>query len=344
MQCSRNQTHSSFRELLNTKVDQLEKGSQQAKDQLAELTRTANDYSTMLQKKEDDIVRLASEVVASKRERTQLQKDLIEISALTEKQRVELDAYRVDADRTLIAKARLQEELDEFRALMETKTTEETRRREVEKSKDEELADLRRQIADLQGQLNAFRKTALDNESKLKLEVEKFSRQYAQLESSHTSLLDRERATSERVTKTEAAAVAVEKSKRTLESELQALRTKQIDSDSQLAEVVKAKEVEYLIPWTKHIHASNLHRFSPWSDSSLHPKASIMTSRTRFCNWREELTPSNANRSKLVSSWKSNRRSTNSFTRLRPTKRRSSLWTKTVSLRWTQLSTRLSPT
>ncbi|KAG8221578.1 P-loop containing nucleoside triphosphate hydrolase protein [Butyriboletus roseoflavus] len=229
-------------ELLNAKVDQLEKGSQQTKDQLAELTRTANDYSKMLQKKEDDIVRLASEVAASKRERTQLQKDIIEIRALTEKQKAELDAYRVDADRTLTAKARLQEELDELRALMETKTTEETRRREVEKSKDEELADLRRQVADSQGQLNSFRKIALDNESKLKLEAERVSHQYAQLESSHTSLLERERAANEQSTKAEAAAVAMEKSKRTLESELQALRAKQIDSDSQLAEAVKAKE------------------------------------------------------------------------------------------------------
>ena len=250
---AKDRTHSSLRELLNAKVDQLEKASQQAKDQLSELTRTANDYSAMLQKKEDDIVRLASEVAASKRERTQLQKDIIETRALTEKQKSELDAYRMDADRTLTAKARLREELDELRALMETKTTEETRRREVEKSKDEELADLRRQVTDLQGQLNSIRQTALDNESKLKLEVERVTRQYTQLESSHTSLLERERAANERSTKAEAAAVAMEKSKRTSESELQVLRAKQIDSDSQLAEAMKAKEVEYLVPKTKHL-------------------------------------------------------------------------------------------
>ncbi|KAG9311336.1 myosin II heavy chain [Chiua virens] len=207
-------------ELLNAKVDQLEKGSQQAKDQLAELTRTANEYSSMLQKKEE----------------------VIEVRALAEKQRAEMDAYRVDVDRTSSAKARLQEELDELRALMETKTTEETRRREAEKSKDEELTDLRSQVGDLQGQLNAFRRTALDNESKLKLEVEKVRRQYAQLEDSHMSLLERERAANEQSTKAEAAAVTMEKSRRTMEIELQALRAKQIDSDSQLGEVVKAKE------------------------------------------------------------------------------------------------------
>lgn len=63
---------------MNAKVDQLEKGSQQTKDQLTELTRTANDYSTMLQKKEDVIVCLASDATASKRECIQLQKDIVE--------------------------------------------------------------------------------------------------------------------------------------------------------------------------------------------------------------------------------------------------------------------------
>lgn len=201
----------------------------------------------MLQKKEDDIVRLASEAAASKRERSQLQKDIVEIRALTEKQKAELDAYRLDADRTATTKARLEEELDELRALMETKTTEETRRREAEKSKDEELVDLRLQVADLQGQLHALRKTALDNESKLKLEVERVGRQYTQLENSHTSLLERERAANEQSNKVEAAVAAMEKSKRTLETELQALHVKQIDLDSQLADAMKAKEVEYLI-------------------------------------------------------------------------------------------------
>lgn len=190
------QTHPSLREHLNAKVDLLEKGSQQAKDQLAELTRTANDYSMMLQKKEDEIVRLASEVAASKRERTQLQKDVVDIRAL------------------------MQAELDELRAVMETKTTEVTRRREVEKSKDEELASLRRQTADIQ----------------------------KQLENSHTLLLEREKAANEQSNKAEAAMMAIEKSKRTLESELQALRAKQVDSDSQLAGALTAKEVEYLIP------------------------------------------------------------------------------------------------
>ncbi|KAF9234323.1 nonmuscle myosin heavy chain b [Melanogaster broomeanus] len=229
-------------ELLNVKVGQLENGSRQAKDQLAELTRTANEYSTMIQKKEDDIARLASEVATSKRERTQLQREIIEIRALTEKQKAELDASKADADRTLAAKAKLQVELDDLRALLETKTTEETRRREVEKSKDVELADLRRQAVDLQSQLNVFHKTALENESNLNLELERVSRQYAQLESAHASLLESERRVKERSTKAESVVAALEKTKRTLESELQALRSRQIDSDSQLAEALKAKE------------------------------------------------------------------------------------------------------
>lgn len=193
----------------------------------------------MLQKKEDETVRLASEVATLKRERTHLQNNVIEVHALAEKQAAELDTYKMDMDRALTAKGRLQEELDELRTLMETKSTEETRRREVEKSREDEVADLRHQLMNLQ----VYRKTALDNESKLRLEVERVNRQYAQLESSHASLLERERATNEQFNKAEAVAAATEKSKRTLESELNMLRAKQIDSDSRLADSEKAKEV-----------------------------------------------------------------------------------------------------
>lgn len=45
--------------------------------------------------------------------------------ALTEKQKAGLDAYKEDTDRMMVAKAKSQGELDELRALMETKTTEE---------------------------------------------------------------------------------------------------------------------------------------------------------------------------------------------------------------------------
>ncbi|KAH7890386.1 hypothetical protein F5I97DRAFT_21806 [Phlebopus sp. FC_14] len=207
------------------------------------MARTATEYSAMIQRKEDDVARLSSEVTTSKGERVQLQKELSELRALIEKQRAELESSKVDADRTLSIKAKLQKELDDLRTLIETKTTEETRRREVEKSKEVELADLRRQVTDLQGQLNVLRKAALENETKLNLEVQRINRQHVQLEAAYASLAERERNSREQSANAETSLATLEKTKRGLESELQALRARQIDSDGQLAETLKAKEV-----------------------------------------------------------------------------------------------------
>lgn len=207
------------------------------------MTRTATEYSSIIQRKEDNIAKISSEVAASKRERSQLQKDLIELRALAEKHQAELIASKADTERTFAAKVKLQAELDDLRALMETKTTEETRHREVEKSLEEELIDLRSQVAELQRQLKILRETALEKESRLSLEVEKLSGQYAQLEVTYSSLLERERISKENSAKAESAVASLEKGKRNLESELQALRSRQIDTDGQLAEAVRAKEV-----------------------------------------------------------------------------------------------------
>ncbi|KAI6026521.1 P-loop containing nucleoside triphosphate hydrolase protein [Pisolithus microcarpus] len=191
---------------VNEEVEQLERSGRHTKDQLAELTRTATEYTSIIQRKEEEAARLTSEVSASKRELAQLQKELIEHRALAEKHQAELSASKADAGRTLAAKAKLQMELDELRALMETKTTEETRRREAQKSMEQELVDLRDQSG--------------------------LSGQYKQIEATYSSLLERERMSKENSTKAEATVASLEK----------ALRSRQIDTDGQLSEALRAKE------------------------------------------------------------------------------------------------------
>ncbi|KAI6157245.1 hypothetical protein BKA82DRAFT_80007, partial [Pisolithus tinctorius] len=93
---------------LSGKVEQLERSARHTKDQLAELTRTATEYTSIIQRKEVDVANLTSEVSASKRELAQLEKELIERRALAEKHQAELSASKTDAGRTLATKAKLQ--------------------------------------------------------------------------------------------------------------------------------------------------------------------------------------------------------------------------------------------
>ena len=89
---------------------------------------------------------------------------------------MELNVQKSDQDWGQLARARLQEEVDELRALMDAKIGEETRRTEVEKSEEQELADLRSQVAGLQADLSEARKLGLESQSKLKVELDNLVR------------------------------------------------------------------------------------------------------------------------------------------------------------------------
>ena len=231
------------RDLIKGKSDDLEHDARQAKEQLAEMARTATEYSTMIQKREEHIARLVDQLESSKGERDHSLKQIIELQSDIDTLFAELEAEKGDRAHGIAARAKLQEELDELRTLMDAKTSEETRRNEVEKSKEQELADLRGQVSKLQQDLSEARRLALEGQSKLKLELDYSVREHSSLQQSHTSLLERERIAQSQLIKVQATLSELEKAKRVIESELQSLRSRQNDSESQLADAQRVKEV-----------------------------------------------------------------------------------------------------
>jgi myosin heavy chain 9/10/11/14 len=215
----------------------------QARTQLAELTRTASDYSDMIKRKDADVVRLTAELETSKAERSRLSKEILEHRAQIEALTTEIISQTDNEARHASVQEKLQDELDQLRSLMEAKTSEENRRGEVEKQKDAELQDLRLQASQLQNELSKARRTALEVQNKLKVDLEASVREHSSLLHSHRSLSDRLQANDHKLKQTEISLAEVEKTKRSQESELQELRSRRIDTDGQLAESHKAKEV-----------------------------------------------------------------------------------------------------
>lgn len=220
----------------------------QARTQLAELTRTASDYSDMIKRKDADMARLATELETSKAERSRLSKEILEHRARIEALTAETISQRDNEARHAAVQGKLQDELDQLRSLMEAKTSEENRRGEVEKQKDAELQDLRLQASQLQNELNKARRTALEVQNKLKVDLEASVREHNSLLHSHRSLSDRLQANDHKLKQSEASLAEVQKTKRSQEAELQELRTRRIDTDGELAESQKAKEVIEHIP------------------------------------------------------------------------------------------------
>lgn len=230
-------------ELAKDRTDTLEHDVRQARTQLAELTRTASDYSDMIKQKDAVISQLTTELEASKSERNRLSKEILECRGRIETLSAEIVSQRDSEARYSAVQEKLQDELDKLRSLMEAKTSEESRRVEVEKQKDAELRDLRLQTSQLQQELGDARRTAIEVENKLKVDLETSVREHTSLLKSHRSLSDRLQANDQKLKQTDVSLAEASKIKRSQESELQELRSRRIDLDGQLAELQKAKEV-----------------------------------------------------------------------------------------------------
>lgn len=230
------------RDSIREKADALERDARIAKEQLAEMARTATEYTNMIKKKEDEMARLTSELDKSKTERASLLKEMTELQGQVDTLTHELQAQQLDGKRDSEARVRLQAELDELRSLLQAKATEETRRSEADKSKEAELADLRSQVAKLSQDLSDARKQALEGQSKLKVELDTLVREHRTLEQNHKTLQDREANSQAKLKDAEAALSEAVKAKRSIESDLQSVRSRQIDLESQLANALKERD------------------------------------------------------------------------------------------------------
>lgn len=212
-------------------------------EQLAEMTHTANNHTNMIKKREEQIAELMKESGSLQSERDEAQKQILRLRNDMDTLVVKLNAEKDARSQEVALRSKLQEELDELRALMEARTSEETRRNEVEKSREEEVNDLRSQVTKLNEVLDDARRQTLEGQSKLKLELEYTVKEHASVQKSLDSLIQKERATQVQFTESQATLSEIDKAKRTLESELQSLRVRQHDHDTQLAEAMKQKEV-----------------------------------------------------------------------------------------------------
>lgn len=197
----------------------------------------------MIQKKEIEIDRLLGQLSSARREGDVARKESNDLQAKLASLGQELSALKGDRDRILQAKTTLESELDELRNIITAKTSEESKRNEVERSKEQELASLRGQATRLQQELAEVRRVSAETQNKLKVDVDTGKRDHEALVKTHAELLSKVKSAEARLAEAELGLVAAEKAKRASESELQSVRSRQLDLDGQLAQAVKAKEV-----------------------------------------------------------------------------------------------------
>lgn len=225
------------------KLDTLEKDAHQAKEQAAELARTATEYSQMLQKKESEMAELQTELQAMRSEHLAISKTISELEAQSQALQEALDNSTSERQRDKAARTKLQKEIDDLRNVMAAKASEDTRRSEVQRSKEKELVGLRAQTSKLQESLEEARRVSVETQSRLKIELEENQRRRENVEQAYKELEDHVTDNVEGRKKAEVGLAEAQKTVRSLESDVQSLRTKLVQTEGDLADATKAKEV-----------------------------------------------------------------------------------------------------
>jgi myosin protein heavy chain len=232
-----------YSDIFRSKVDSLEQEARHAKEQLGEMTRTATDYTAMITRKEESIGRLEASLDAAQAEKARSVQEVISLRGEIDNLAGELEAQKTDRVRGLAARQKLQEELDELRNLLAAKHSDDARRSEVEKSMEAELGDLRKQVSRLQHETSDARRQAIESQTRLKAAQDTAAREHATLSQAHQALVGKERAASSRLAAIEAEFAEADKNRRSMETELLSVRSRQVDLDGQLSDALRAKDV-----------------------------------------------------------------------------------------------------
>jgi myosin protein heavy chain len=223
--------------------NQLERESRQARDELAELAHTATDYESLMQKKEAELSKLSSLLGSSRVERDSALKQAGQLQGRLDALGADLHVSETARKQGIEARGRLEEEIDELRSLLQAKASEETKRSEASKSMEQELSGLRTRITTIQQDAVDASREAADVQSKLKVELESLRREHKAAQDSYRDVKLQAQNAEKSLSETTLSLHAADKAKKAAETELHEFRSKHLDTEGQLAEALKNKEV-----------------------------------------------------------------------------------------------------
>lgn len=238
-------THKPSRDTATARAEQLERDQRRARDELTELAHTTTDYEALVQKKEAELTKSSTLLGSARLERDSALKQSSQLQARIDALTGDLQASESARKQGIDSRSRLEEEIDELRTLLQAKTSEETKRSEAEKSKELEISDLRARITSIQQSAVDARREDSAALSKAKVELESLQREHDATQDAVLDLKARVQAAEKSLSETTLSLQAAEKAKKTAETELHEFRSKHLDSEGQLTEALKAKEVQF---------------------------------------------------------------------------------------------------
>lgn len=201
------------------------------------------DYEGLLKRKDADLLSLQNQLSAIARERDSSQKSSRELEMRVESLTKQTVEQRHDVQQSAAARAKVEQELDGLRALMEAKTSEDVQRSEVARLKEEELTQLRQEIAHLTAEIASTKARSSELDGKLRLELDAAKQDALSANAKLSDVSTRAESQAKELAELRSNLLKVERTKTGLEAELQSAHARQVETDSALEAVRKQKDV-----------------------------------------------------------------------------------------------------
>ncbi|KAJ1023959.1 hypothetical protein NDA13_004791 [Ustilago tritici] len=234
---------------------QLEDQTRQSSYQLSELQRVAASHESRVKDKEQEISQLQKQLFDLSREREGLTKQLADLNLKLNTLSFDLKSSKDEHAKTSEAKSALQKELDETRHLMEAKSSEDVKTKEIHRMKEQELQTLREQMASVQRELSEAKHTSLEQISALRAEISAAQKEANAHAAARQEAEEAVRAAEVRVREADAKVAAAEKAAREAEASLSEAQSKSTVINRGLQDALRNRETlekQLSLAATKH--------------------------------------------------------------------------------------------
>ena len=221
---------------------QLEDQTRQSSYQLSELQRLAASHETRVKDKEQEVSQLQKQISDLSRQREGLSKQVSDLNLKLDTLAFDVKSTKDEHAKTNEARAALQKELDETRRLMEAKSSEDVKTKEIHRMKEQELQTLREQMASVQKELSETKHSNLEQISALRAEVAAAQKQAQAHGAARQDAEAQVREAEVRVREADVKIAAAEKAKREAEAMLQEAQSKSAVINRGLQDALKSKD------------------------------------------------------------------------------------------------------
>lgn len=226
-----------------TNTSKLEDQARKHEYEVSELKRSSAASEGLLKDKERETAALKERLANVASEKDVVSKELATLKAKIDSLTAEIHAVKLEAQTAQEGKVQLQKELDETRRLMEAKTTEDVKQREISRMKDEELGGFRRQMTVLQAELSESKQRSSEQIRALSARLDAVQKDHTDISTAHRDVSFKLEDQTLKVSELTASLAAAEKAKREAHSEL-SIRQERVSSAESALSSQKAARSE----------------------------------------------------------------------------------------------------